>query len=71
MVMSVVVAVVDVVVSIMLMAVPLSVAMVTLMEEEGKHTQEAELGVHLDSHHPLTSGPLYKQRQFLSDLVLD
>lgn len=59
------VAVVDVVVSVMLMAVPLSMA------EEGEHTQETELGVHLDSHRPLTSGPLHKQRQFQSDLVLD
>lgn len=52
------VAVVDVVVSTMLMAVPLSMAVVALMEEEGEHTQETELGVHLDSHCPLTSGPL-------------
>lgn len=71
MVMFVVVAVVDVVVSTMLMAVPLSMAVVALMEEEGEHTQETELGVHLDSHCPLTSGPLHKQRQFQSDLVLD
>lgn len=68
MVVFVVVAVVDVTVSTMLMAVPLSMAVV---EEEGEHTQETELGVHLDSHRPLTSGPLHKQRQFQSDLVLD
>lgn len=65
------VVVVDVVVSAMLMAVPLSMGVVALMEEEGEHTQETELGVHLDPHRPLTSGPLHKQRQFQSDLVLD
>lgn len=49
------------VVSTVLMAVPLSMAVVALMEEEGEHTQETELGVHLDSHRPFTSGPLPKQ----------
>lgn len=37
--------------------VPFSVAVVALVEEEGEHTQETELGVHVDSHCPLTSGP--------------
>lgn len=51
------VVVVGVVMPIVLMAVPFSVAVVALMEEEGEHTQETELGVHVDSHCPLTSGP--------------
>lgn len=55
------VVVVVMVVSTVLMAVPFSMAVVALMEEEGEHTQETELGVHLDSHCPLTSGPLPKQ----------
>lgn len=42
---------------LMAMAVPVSMAVIALMEEEGEHTQEAELGVHVDSHCPLTSGP--------------
>lgn len=41
-----------------LMAVSLCMAVVALMEEEGEHTQETELGVHVDSHCPLTSGLL-------------
>lgn len=56
------VVVVVMVVSTVLMAVPFSMAVVALMEEEGEHTQETELGVHLDSHCPLTSGPLPKQK---------
>lgn len=52
------VAVVDVVMPAVLVAVPISVAVVALMKEEGEHTQETELGVHVDSHCPLTSGPL-------------
>lgn len=44
-----------------LVAMPFSMAVVALMEEEGEHTQETELGVHVDSHCPLTSGPLPKQ----------
>lgn len=51
------VVVVGVVVSVVLMAVPVSMAVVALIEEEGEHTQETELGVHVDSHCPLTSGP--------------
>lgn len=42
--------------SIVLVTVPLLMAMVTLMEEEGEHTQETELGVHLYSHCLLNSG---------------
>lgn len=42
----------------MLVTVPLLMAMVTLMEEEGEHTQETELGVHLYSHCLLSSGLL-------------
>lgn len=61
MVVAVVVVVTGMVVFTVLMAVPLSMAVVALMEEEGEHTQETELGVHLDSHRPLTSGPLPKQ----------
>lgn len=56
--------VVVMVVSTVLMAVPFSMAVVALMEEEGEHTQETELGVHLDSHCPLTSGP---RRVLLND----
>lgn len=51
------VGVVAMVMSTVLMAVSVSMAVVALMEEEGQHTQETELGVHLDSHCPLTSGP--------------
>lgn len=47
----------DMLVFAMLMAVAFSVAVVALVEEEGEHTQETELGVHVDSHCPLTSGP--------------
>lgn len=46
--------------STMLMAVPFTMAVVALMEEESEDTQETELGVHLDTHRPLTSGPLLK-----------
>lgn len=45
----------------MLVTVPLLMAMVTLMEEEGEHTQETELGVHLYSHCLLNSGLLPTQ----------
>lgn len=55
------VVVVGMVMSTVLMAVPFSMAVVALMEEESEHTQETELGVHVDSHCPLTSGPLPKQ----------
>lgn len=50
------VAVVGMLMSSVLMAVPLYMPVVTLMEEESDHTQETELGVHLDSHGPVTSG---------------
>lgn len=53
--------VVGMVMSTVMMVVPFSMAVVALMEEEGEHTQETELGVHVDSHCPLTSGPLQKQ----------
>lgn len=46
-----------------MMAASLSMATVALVEKEGEHTQETELGVHVDSHCPQTSGPLEKQRQ--------
>lgn len=54
------VVVVGMVKSTVLMAVCFCMAVVALMEEEGEHTQETELGVHVDSHCPLTSGPLQK-----------
>lgn len=41
--------------------VPVSMAAVALMEEEGEHAQETKLGVHVDSHGPLASGPLQRQ----------
>lgn len=50
------------VVSVVLMVL-ISVAVVTLVEEEGENTQETELGVHVDSHCPLNSGPLPKQKK--------
>lgn len=53
------VVVITMIMSAMLMAVPFSMAVVALVEEEGEHTQETELGVHVDSHCPLTSGPRY------------
>lgn len=63
----VVVAVVDmvmvvVVVPAVLMAMPLSIAVGTLMKKEGEHAQEAELGVQEDSHRAFTSGALQEQK---------
>lgn len=49
--------VITVVMSIVLMAVSFSMAVVALMEEKREHTQQTELGVHLDSHCPFTSCP--------------
>lgn len=40
-----------------LVAVPYSMTATGRMEEKGEHTQETELGVHVDSHCPLTTGP--------------
>ncbi len=54
---------VDLVMFAVLMVVPFSMAVVALMEEEGEHTKETELGVHLNSHCPLTSGPLPTQEE--------
>lgn len=59
--------VVGVGVSTVLMAMFFSMAVVALMEEEGEHTQETELGVHVDSHYPLTSGPLQKSKEKVLD----
>lgn len=53
--------VVAMVMSSVLMAMFISMAVVALMKEEGEHTQETELGVCVDSHCPLTSRPLQKQ----------
>lgn len=57
------VAVVGMVMSTVLMAVPLCMAVVALMEEEGEHTQETELCVHLDLHGPVTFGTLPEQER--------
>lgn len=46
-------AVVGVVAAIVLMVVTFCVTMVALMKEKREHTQEAELGVDVDSHRPL------------------
>lgn len=57
------VAVVVVVVVVLVVLVALAVALRALVEEEGEHAQEAELGVQQDSHGPLTSGPLQPHKQ--------
>lgn len=44
-----------VVMPIVLMVVSSFMAVAALMEEEREHTQETELGVHVDSHCPLNS----------------
>lgn len=49
------VVVVSMLMSPMLVAVRFSMTAAGRMEEEGEHTQEAELGVHVDSHCPLSS----------------
>lgn len=59
--------VVGMLVSTVLMAVSFCMAVVALVEEEREHTQETELGVHVDSHCPLTSDPLQKQTLTLSE----
>lgn len=40
-----------------LVAVPYSVTAAGRMEEKGEHTQETELGVHVNTHCSLTTGP--------------
>lgn len=55
------------VVGMVMIAVAFSVAVVELLEEEGEHTQETELGVHVDTHCPLTSGHLPKHEGNYSD----
>lgn len=57
------VAVVGMLMSTVLMTVPFYMPVVALMEEEREHTQETELGVHLDSHGPVTSGTLPEQER--------
>lgn len=44
--------------STMMVSVVLLMAVVALMEEEGQHTQETELAVHLYPHCLFNSGPL-------------
>lgn len=46
--------------STVLMAMIFCMTVVALVEEEGEHAQETELGVDVDSHCPLTSDPLQK-----------
>lgn len=59
----VVVVAVVVVVVVPVVLVPLAIALGALVEEEGEHAQEAELGVQQDSHGPLTSGALQPHKQ--------
>lgn len=49
-----------------LVAVPVPMAVVALMEEEGEHAQETKLGVHVDSH-----GPLPKQESNRSGIWIN
>lgn len=60
---AVAVAVAVAVVVVPVVLVPLAIALGALMEEEGEHAQEAELGVQQDSHGPLTSGALQPHMQ--------
>lgn len=59
----VMVMVVAVVVVVSIVLVPLAVALGALVEEEGQHAQEAELGVQQDSHGPLASGALQQHNK--------